>query len=110
MPENRNDIMGYFFNMISLIGMILAVVAASLIIVLLSVELITGVESPYLGILVYFIFPAMLILGLFLVPVGAYRVRKQRRLARPDIIPPYPDMDLNDRRKRRLLSFSSSAS
>lgn len=42
MPENRNDIMGYFFNMISL-------------------------------------------------------------------IPPYPDMDLNDRRKRRLLSFSSSA-
>jgi len=66
MPENRNNIMGYFFNMISLIGMILAVVAAGLIIALLSVELITGVESPYLGILVYFTFPAMLILGLLL--------------------------------------------
>jgi hypothetical protein len=66
MPENRNDIMGYFLNMISLIGMILAVVAAGLIIALLSVEMITGVESPYLGILVYFTFPAMLILGLLL--------------------------------------------
>ena len=63
MPENRNDKLGYFFNIISLIGMILATVATGLIIVLLSVELITGVESPYLGVLVYFIFPAMLITG-----------------------------------------------
>jgi hypothetical protein len=105
MPENRNDIMGYFFNKISLIGMILAVVAAGLIIVLLSVELITGMEILYLGILVYFIFPAMLILGLLLVSLGAYHVRKQRRPARPDVIPSYPDMELNDRRKRRLFVF-----
>ena len=74
MPETNNNIMGYFFNIISLIGMILATVATGLIIIFLSVELITGVESPYLGILVYFIFPAMLILGLFWCPSGAYRV------------------------------------
>ncbi|MHB9096898.1 MAG: NapC/NirT family cytochrome c, partial [Syntrophales bacterium] len=105
MPAKRNDILGYFFNIISLIGMILATMATGLIIVLLSVELITGVESPYLGVLVYFIFPAMLILGLLLVPVGAYRVRRQRRMAAPETIPPYPDLDLNDRHKRRLFVF-----
>ena len=93
MPESRKEIFGYFFNIISLIGMILATVATGLIIVLLSVELITGVESPYLGILVYFIFPAMLVLGLLLVPIGAYRVRKQHRRGAPDVIPLYPDID-----------------
>jgi len=105
MPENRNDKLGYFFNIVSLIGMILATVATCLIIVLLSVELITGVESPYLGILVYFIFPAMLIAGLLLVPIGAYRVRRQRRKGAPDAISPYPDLDLNDRHTRRLFVF-----
>ena len=105
MPAKRSDILGYFFNIISLIGMILATMATGLIIVLLSLELITGVESPYLGVLVYFIFPAMLILGLFLVPLGAYRVRRQRRMAAPETIPPYPDLDLNDRHKRRLFVF-----
>ncbi len=105
MPENRNDILGYFFNVISLIGMILATVATGLIIVLLSLELITGVESPYLGVLVYFIFPAMLILGLLLVPIGAFRERQRHRQAKPDSIPPYPDLDLNDRHKRRLFVF-----
>ena len=105
MPQNRDDILSYFFNVTSLIGMILAAAGAGLIIVLLSVEIITGVESPYLGILVYFIFPAMLVLGLLLVPVGAYRVRKRRRLAKPEVIPPYPDLDLNDRRKRNMFVF-----
>src|SRR5574340_129925 len=105
MSENRREILGYFFNLISLIGMVLATVATGLIIVLLSVEMITGVESPYLGVLVYFIFPAMLILGLLLVPIGAFRVRQRHRLAKPDVIPPYPDLDLNDRHKRRLFVF-----
>ncbi|MCK9364316.1 MAG: NapC/NirT family cytochrome c [Syntrophales bacterium] len=102
MSEKRKEILGYFFNIVSLIGMILAVVATSLIIVMLSMEIITGVESPYLGVLVYFIFPAMLIIGLLLVPIGAFRLRQQHRQAKPDTITPYPDIDLNDRHKRRL--------
>ena len=105
MADNKNNTLGYFFNIVSLIGMILAVVGAGLIIVFLSIELITGVESPYMGVLVYFIFPAMLILGLFLVPVGAFRVRQRHRAAMPDIIPPYPDLNLNDRRKRLMFVF-----
>jgi hypothetical protein len=101
MPKTNNTT-GYFFNFISLIGMILATVATGLIVIFLAMEAITGVEHPYLGILVYFIFPAMLVVGLLLVPAGAFRVRRQRRQLTPEAIPPYPVLDLNDQHKRRL--------
>ena len=48
---------GYAWNLISLIGMILAVTATGLIIVFLAFEAITGVENPYLGLMTYFLFP-----------------------------------------------------
>ncbi len=105
MATTSNKITGYFFNIVSLIGMILAIVAAGLIIVFLAMEAITGVEHPYLGILVYFIFPTMLVAGLLLVPIGAFRVRQQRRKFQPEEIPPYPDLDLNDTKKRQLFVF-----
>ena len=53
--------------------------ATGLIIAFAAFEMITGIEKPYLGIMTYFIFPGMLIFGLLLVPVGAWRVRQQRR-------------------------------
>src|ERR1035438_10020127 len=72
---------GYAWNLISLIGMILAITATALIIIFLAFEAITGIEHPYLGLMTYFLFPGMLIFGLVLVPIGAYRVRNQRRMA-----------------------------
>jgi hypothetical protein len=97
--------MGYLYNMTSLIGMILAVVATGLIIAFLAMEMIMGVEKPYLGLLVYFAFPGMLIVGLLLVPIGAIRVRNQRRRAPDTEIPPFPRLDLNDPHKRHLFIF-----
>ena len=73
---------GYAWNLISLIGMVLAVTATALIIVFFALEVITGVEHAYLGLMTYFLFPGMLIFGLLLVPFGAWRVRNDlaRRL------------------------------
>src|ERR1035437_5505070 len=109
---------GYAWNMISLIGMVLAVTATGLIIAFLAFEYITGVEKPYLGIMTYFMFPGMLIFGLLLVPFGAFRVRNQRRLnllgnkssiegmeSLESEIPQYPRLDLNDPGKRHLFIF-----
>lgn len=105
---------GFAWNLISLAGMVLAVTAAGLIIAFLSYEGITGVESPYLGLMTYFLFPGMLIFGLLLVPVGAYRVREQRRrmleIDQDVEIPPYPRVDFNEPHKRHLLIFFISAS
>jgi hypothetical protein len=109
---------GYAWNLISLVGMILAVTATGLIIAFLAFEFITGVEKPYLGLMTYFLFPGMLIFGLLLVPIGALRVRNQRRMALlsgkstiegmvslEEEIPQYPRLDLNDPHKRHLFIF-----
>ena len=103
---------GYAWNIISLIGMILAVTATCLIIAFLSFEAITGVEKPYLGLMTYFLFPGMLIFGLLLVPIGAWRVRNQRRKglisgmeSLEEEIPHYPRLDLNEPHRRHMVIF-----
>ncbi|QWV94453.1 NapC/NirT family cytochrome c [Geomonas oryzisoli] len=101
---------GYAWNLISLVGMILAVTATGLIIGFLSYEGITGVEKPYLGLMTYFLFPGMLIVGLILVPLGAYVVREKRRRHPDEDIPPFPRVDFNDAHKRHLFLFFVVAS
>jgi hypothetical protein len=110
MVKQKSNFLGYFFNILSLIGMVLAVIATCLIITFLSFELITGVERPYLGLMTYFLFPAMLIAGLVLIPVGALKVRKQRRLQPEADIPQFPRIDLNDPHKRNVFIFFILAS
>jgi hypothetical protein len=101
---------GYAWNLISLVGIILAMTATGLIIAFASFEMITGIDHPYLGLMTYFLFPGMLIFGLILVPVGAWRVRNERS-KQPDVdIPPFPRLDLNDPGKRRLFIFFIVAS
>jgi hypothetical protein len=108
---------GYAWNLISLIGMILAVTAAALIVVFFAFETITGVEHAYLGIMTYFMFPGMLIFGLLLVPFGAWRVRNERRKGAiegmsslEEEIPQFPRLDLNDPHRRHLFIFFILAS
>ncbi len=96
---------GYAWNLISLIGFVMALTATGLIIAFSAFEMITGIEHPYLGLMTYFLFPGMLIFGLLLVPVGAWRVRNQQRQSPQADIPPFPRLDLNDPHKRHLFIF-----
>jgi hypothetical protein len=105
MAEKKPVALLYFFNVISLLGALLAVVATGLIIALFAVELITGVENPYLGILTYYLFPGMLIAGLVIIPLGMYRERARFRASGQIDLPTYPRLDLNDRHTRRLGIF-----
>ena len=101
---------GYAWNLISLVGMVMAITAAGLIVASLAYEAITGVEQPYVGLLTYFAFPGMLVFGLILVPVGAFIVRQKRR-ARPDEdIPAFPVVNFNEPHKRHLFIFFVLAS
>ncbi len=109
MAKQEKHFLGYFFNIISLIGMVLAVVATGLMIAFFSYEMMTGMESPYLGMMTYFLFPGMLIFGLFLIPIGALNVRNKRRLLGDAEIPPFPRIDLNNPHKRRLFIFFNVA-
>ncbi|HWI39982.1 MAG TPA: NapC/NirT family cytochrome c, partial [Verrucomicrobiae bacterium] len=100
---------GYAWNLISLVGVILAIVATGAIIAFIALEMITEFDNPYLGIVTNFILPGMLIFGLLLVPFGAWRVREKRRLHPEADIAPFPKLDLNEPHNRHLVIFFAVA-
>jgi len=97
-------------NSVSLLGAILAAISLANILFLFLMVLVSKSASPYLGILTYMVFPAILIFGLLLIPVGMWRERRRRRTAAPDEIPRLPSIDLNVTAQRNafvsFLAFS----
>ncbi len=65
-PVSRNLIR----NPISLIGLALAAVAFANIVLLVLIDLLASHPSPYIGILAYMIAPAILFVGIVLIPIG----------------------------------------
>ena len=92
-------------NAISLVGGALVLVSLANIIFLFLLDIFGGRAKPYLGIFAYMVFPAILILGLLIVPFGMFLERRRRRRRDPSEIPPYPRIDLNDPRHRGTFAF-----
>lgn len=89
-----------FHNWTSVAGFVLAVVSSLAILFLLGINLIVGIKSPYIGILLYMILPAFLVLGLLLVPSGMYLRWRQVRKG-GGLHSKWPRIDLNDKLHRR---------
>lgn len=104
------EVYRYFMNGVSILGLLLAIVATILITTFLLLEAFTGLENPYLGIFVYFAFPGLLIFGLLLIPLGAWRVRMQLSQHPEMSIPKLPRLDLNDFHTLKLTIFFIIAS
>jgi len=90
-------------NAISLIGAALALVCAVNIGFLVVIN--ASHPSPYLGIFAYMILPAILILGLILIPIGMALERRRRRKLAPGEIPRLPRIDLNSAAQRQAFAF-----
>ncbi|MBI2534380.1 MAG: hypothetical protein HYW03_19520 [Deltaproteobacteria bacterium] len=88
---------------LSLVGIGLSLFSLFSIVFLLLIEATLGRGNPYLGILIYMIYPGLLLLGLFFVPIGA--LLERRRRARGGEVPPYPRIDLNIPRTRAVFVF-----
>jgi hypothetical protein len=88
------------YNWITFIGAVIAVLTLGLILLLFAISAIFGQGSSYLGIFIYMILPAVLFIGLVMIPVGMLiKLRRDRRLeAGSEHKLPY--IDLNDRRHR----------
>jgi nitrate/TMAO reductase-like tetraheme cytochrome c subunit len=97
---------GLFQNFMSWIGMIIALVALGHIIFFVIAEQSQAHTNPYVGILAYMVLPAVLVFGLAVMMLGAWRERRRRARARPDEIPLFPRIDLNLQKHRRWLVFS----
>jgi len=93
---------------ISMVGSVIALATAVLMILLFGMELSGFKGGPYLGILTYLILPAVLLLGLVLIPVGV--LRKSRldaaALAHHEQLPRLPVIDLNNQRIRGIVLAS----
>jgi nitrate/TMAO reductase-like tetraheme cytochrome c subunit len=83
---------------LGLIGLVLAGTSASIILVLVLLDLFGFHTNPYAGLLVFLVLPGILVLGLVLVPIGMMRERRRGGV--------YPVIDLNlDRHRSRFLGF-----
>ncbi len=94
---------------LSLIGAGLVVLSGVSILFLFLIEAITGRSNPYLGIFTYMVYPALLLVGLILVPAGI--ILERRRRVRLGDLPRYTVIDLNNVRTRgELLIFEAELS
>ena len=95
-------------NWISLLGAIVALIAAVLMLMLFAMELSGFHGGPYLGILTYLILPTVFVAGLALIPLGVLRKRRQDAAAAAQHQAPrkLPVIDLNDARTRGALIAS----
>src|SRR6185369_6538277 len=99
----------YIYNLTSLLGFFLAAVAATLVIIFIAYESISGTENPYFGLISYFALPGVIMFGLVLVPVGALWSRHKRRVTGQTEAPLLPRIDLNDPHKRFHFFFFIAA-
>jgi hypothetical protein len=88
---------------LSLIGAGLVILSGVSILFLFLIEAITGRSNPYLGIFTYVIYPALLLIGLILVPAGIFLERRRR--VRLGDLPRYAVIDLNNGRTRGIFLF-----
>ena len=94
-------------NLLSEIGVGIAVVGLANLAFLIYLDTTRTHSNPYLGILTWIVAPAILIFGLAVFLFGLMRERRRRRLRAPGEVPPYPRVDLNERRTRLILIWTA---
>jgi nitrate/TMAO reductase-like tetraheme cytochrome c subunit len=93
-------------NPISIAGAILAVGSALLIVLFVVVEINSAGSNPYLSIVGFLFLPALLVIGMLAVPIGALLTRRRaRRSAAAGIayVPTLPVIDFNNRSHQRAV-------
>src|SRR5512137_1363461 len=88
---------------VGLVGAALTTVSGVLILGLAAAAMQGFVGSPYVGIFAFLVLPGFFVLGLLLIPFGAWLARRRARIAaeRGEEIPHLPVVDLNDDLTRR---------
>jgi nitrate/TMAO reductase-like tetraheme cytochrome c subunit len=86
---------------ISVIGMMLTTMSAVLFLVVFLADLFGLHSNPYIGIVFFLVLPGMFLLGLGLIPLGAWLERRRRRAGRPPSEVHWPRIDFNDPLARR---------
>ena len=95
-------------NQMSFVGALITAIGLILVVASLGMQLSTSGASPYIGILTYLVFPGIINVGVLLVLIGMWR-ESRRRLKGLSEEPPYPSVNLNNRRHRRIVLWALPA-
>ena len=87
-------------NWITLIGATIALISLFMIIFLFTISTFWKEGHAYIGLVIYIILPAVMIVGLLLIPIGMVIQIRGERKRRPTDFAPWPRIDLNDIRHR----------
>ena len=102
-PRSENSSgQGLIRNVVSMGGIALALICVLNILFLIVVDYFN--PSPYLGIFAFIVIPAILFVGLMLIPVGMLLERRRRHRLAPGEVPRMPVLDLNSPHQRRALA------
>jgi len=93
---------------ISVAGMVLTTVSASVFLIVFLADLFGLHTNPYLGILFFLVLPGVFLVGLALIPLGAWLERRRRARGRPSSQIHWPRVDLNDpvHRRAAVIAFA----
>ncbi len=83
-------------NWISLIGVTIALISLFMIIFLFSVTVVFEQRAAYLGLVIYILLPAVMVMGLLLIPVGMLIKMRQVRKTKEKDRAVWPVINLND--------------
>jgi hypothetical protein len=89
-------------NWISLIGTMIALICFFMIVFLFFITMILGQGGSYIGLVIYVLLPAVMIMGLFLIPIGMYFHLRRRKKSGQIQELTWPRIDLNDLKQRRF--------
>jgi hypothetical protein len=92
-------------NTLSIAGAALTTASAVLFLAFFLLELIGWTEhaNPYLGIIFFLLLPSVFVVGLLLMPLGAWLERRRRLRGLPPSLREWPRLDLNHPRTRTIL-------
>jgi hypothetical protein len=76
--------------------MVLTTISAVLFLIVFLADLFGLHTNPYIGIVFFLVLPGMFLVGLVLIPLGAWHERRRRHAGKPPSEIEWPRLDLND--------------
>jgi hypothetical protein len=83
--------------------MLIVTTSAVLFLVMFLADLFGLHTNPYIGILFFLVIPGIFIVGLLMIPIGAYFTRRRIQQGHAPALPQWPRLDLNDPIQRRAV-------
>lgn len=94
-----------FYNAVTFVGAAIAAVSFGLIAFLTLLESMTENPKPYMGILTFVILPAVMLIGIAILVIGAVRERRRRLAGKSELH--LPQIDLNNPKHRTAFVYFS---